>query len=193
MKGKKVELTTQQEQWLVNNFADTSNAECAEYCGCNWRTVVRKARELGLAKSREFMVAASLRGVETMRMMNKGEGNKGKANLLKHGVKYRFKKGETPLQRLGEERERERVRKVHEKRNETIRRDRVRINWGFEQKTKMRLVRQPRQWRSYRYTMGKRGYIVERGSRVICYDENTNRSAYVEKNAQQAGLIIKAL
>ena len=191
MRGVKVRLTIEQEIWLKAHFADTSNAVCAKYCGCGWRTVVRKARAMGLAKSREFMATSSQRGIEAMRILNKGEGNRGKANLLKHGAKYRFKKGETCRQRLGEERERERIRKAHETRNESIRRDRVRIKWGFEQKTKMRLVCQPRQWVSYRSTMKRRGYIVNRGSREIYYNENTNRSAIVEKNAQQAGLIIR--
>lgn len=193
MKGKKVELTTQQEKWLANNFADTSNAECAIHLHCGWRTVVRKARAMGLVKSREFMERSWRKGVETMRILNNGEGNQGKVNLLKYGVPYRFKKGENYKNRCTEEQWAEMHRKAREARNETIRRDRIRIKWGFEQKTKLRLVQQPRQWRTYRYTMGKRGYIVERGSRVICYDENTNRSAFVEKNAQQAGLIIKAL
>lgn len=189
----KVILTEEQRQWLTIHYADTSNADCAAYCGCGWRTIVRKARAMGLRKSREFMVAASLRGVETMRSMNKGEGNQGKVNLLKYGVPYRFKKGENYKNRCAEEKWAEMHRKARDTRNETIRRDRIRIKWGFEQKTKLRLVQQPRQWCTYRYTMGKRGYIVERGSRVICYNENTNRSATVEKNAQAAGLIIKEL
>lgn len=190
MRGLKVRLTIEQEMWLKAHFSDTSNAECAAYCGCGWRTIVRKARAMGLVKSREFMEKSWRKGVETMRILNNGEGNQGKVNLLKYGVPYRFKKGENYKNRCTEEQWAEMLRKAREARNETIRRDRIRIKWGFEQKTKLRLVQQPRQWRTYRYTMGKRGYIVERGSRVIFYDENTNRSAVVEKNAQAAGLII---
>jgi hypothetical protein len=190
MKGKKVELTTQQERWLVNNFADTSNAECAEYCGCNWRTVVRKARELGLTKSREYMLAARRKGQEMAAIMNRGEGNRGKENLLRYGRQYQFRKGESNVQRLGEAKERERIRKSHEARNKTIASERVRIKWGFEQKTRLRLVRQPKQWIAYRNTMKRRGYIASRGSREIYYNEDTNRSAAVEHNATKAGLII---
>lgn len=178
---------------MCEHFADTSNEDCAKYCGCGERTIVRKARKMGLAKSKEHMEQSWRKGVETMRIVNKGTGNHGVVNLLKYGVKYRFKKGETCRQRIGDEREEERIRKMRETRNATIKSERVRINWGFEQKTKLRLVRQPKQWLWYRFTMRQRGYIVERGSREIYYNEDTNRSAIVEQNAQAAGLIIKAL
>lgn len=193
MKGVEVKFTVEQEMWLEMHFPDTSNADCAKFCGCSPRTIVRQARRMGLAKSCEFMLASRRRGQEMAALMNRGEGNKGKENLLKHGVKYRFQKGINCLQRLGAERERERSRKAHETRNKTIKSERIRINWGFGQKTKLRLVRQPKQWVSYRNTMKRRGYIVERGSREIYYNEDTNRSSIVEQNAQAAGLIIKAL
>lgn len=190
MKGVEVKFTVEQEMWLEIHFPDTSNADCAKFCGCSPRTIVRQARRMGLAKSCEFMVAERRKGQKLAAIMNRGEGNRGKENLLRYGPRYQFQKGITSLQRIGEERERERVRKAHETRNKTIASERVRIKWGFEQKTKMRLVRQPTQWRSYRYTMSRRGYIVARGSREIYYNEDTNRSAAVENNATKAGLII---
>lgn len=193
MKGKKTELTDEQRRWLMEHFADTKNEDCARRCGCSLRTVVRLARGMGLAKSREFMVAAQRHAADEARIMNKGEGNRGKENLLRYGHQYQFRKGESNVQRLGEEKDRERIRKTRETRNKTIASERMRIKWGFEQKTRLRLVRQPKQWISYRYTMKRRGYIASRGSREIYYNETTNRSAAVENNATKAGLIIKAL
>lgn len=190
MKGKKTELSDEQRRWLMEHFADTKNEECALWCGCSPRTIVRLAKSMGLAKSREFMVASRRKGQELAAIMNRGEGNRGKENLLRYGPRYQFQKGITSLQRIGEERERERVRKAHETRNKTIASERVRIKWGFEQKTRLRLVRQPKQWISYRNTMKRRGYIASRGSREIYYNETTNRSAAVENNATKAGLII---
>ena len=127
------------------------------------------------------------------RVMNRGEGNMGAINLLKYGEKYRFRKGETCIQRLGKEKEAERLRKAHATRNETISRERMRINWGLPQRTNLRLVRQPKQWVHYRYTMKLRGYIVSRAAREIYYNDNTDRSATVEHGAQAAGLIILEL
>ena len=190
MKGKKTELTDEQRRWLMEHFADTKNEDCARRCGCSLRTIVRLARSMGLAKSREFMVAARRKGQEMAAIMNRGEGNRGKVNLLRYGARYQFRKGESNVQRLGEAKERERIRKSREARNKTIASERVRIKWGFEQKTKLRLVRQPKQWISYRNTMKRRGYIASRGSREIYYNEKTDRSAAVENNATKAGLII---
>lgn len=190
MKGKKTELTDEQRLWLMEHFADTKNEDCARRCGCSVRTVIRMARSMGLTKSREFMVATQRHASDEARIMNRGEGNRGKENLLRYGARYQFRKGESNVQRLGEEKERERIRKSHEARNKTIASERARIKWGFEQKTRLRLVRQPKQWINYRNTMKRRGYIANRGSREIYYNEKTDRSAAVENNATKAGLII---
>lgn len=191
MKGIKFDFSPEQERWLSDHYPIVSNEECARHMGCSPRTVIRKAHKMGLRKTEEFMEQSWRKGVEAMRLYNTGEGNRGKANLLKYGVKYRFKKGETSRQRLGDEKEEERLRKMHDSRRKTVKSERARINWGFEQKTKLRLVRQPQQWVSYRCAMKRRGYIVTKGAREIYFNDNTNRSALVEKNAQAAGLIIK--
>lgn len=130
-------FTAEQEQWLEANFANTSNDECARHCGCSPRTVIRKARAMGLDKSRDFMRQAQANAAEAARIMNQGEGNSGKANLLKYGKAHQFKPGITSRQRLGDERENERLRKAHKKRNETISKDYLRLRWGFEPKTRL--------------------------------------------------------
>lgn len=193
MKGHKTILTPEQHLWLVDNFPDTKNQDCARHLGISLRTVVRLARACELQKSREFMLMTQREAANEARVMNRGEGNRGAINLLKYGEKYRFRKGETCIQRLGKEKEAERLRKAHATRNETISRERMRINWGLPQRTNLRLVRQPKQWVHYRYTMKRRGYIVSRAAREIYYNEDTDRSATVEHGAKAAGLIILEL
>ena len=193
MKGQKTILTPEQHRWLVDNFPYTKNQDCALHLGISLRTVVRLARALALHKSREFMLMTQRAATNEARVMNRGDGNRGAINLLKYGEKYRFRKGETSIQRLGKEKEAERLRKAHATRNETISRERMRINWGLTQRTNLRLARQPKQWVYYRYTMKRRGYIVSRAAREIYYNENTDRSATVEHGAQAAGLIILEL
>lgn len=193
MKGHKTILTPEQQRWFVDNFPYTKNQDCALHLGISLRTVVRLARALELQKSREFMLMTQRAAANEARVMNRGNGNMGAINLLKYGEKYRFRKGETCIQRLGKEKEAERLRKAHATRNETISRERMRINWGLPQRTNLRLVRQPKQWVHYRYTMKRRGYIVSRAAREIYYNENTDRSATVEHGAQAAGLIILEL
>ena len=193
MKGHKTILTPEQQRWFVNNFPDTKNQDCARHLGISIRTVVRLARAIALQKSREFMLMTQREAANEARVMNRGEGNMGAINLLKYGAKYRFRKGDTGIQRLGKEKEAERLRNAHATRNETISRERMRINCGLPQRTNLRLVRQTKQWVHYRYTMKRRGYIVSRAAREIYYNENTYRSATVEQCAQAAGLIILEL
>lgn len=180
-------MTGEQQAWLAENFADTSNAECARHLNVGWRTVVRMARNLGLEKSREFLEYHWRENVEKMRIMNKGEGNRGKENLIKYGAKYRFKKGETSRQRIGDVREEQRIRKMAETRRETVRKERARIIWGYPQKTKMKLVSNRRQT-LMRYAMKKRGYIVERGAIDVYYKDQTQRSPLLENRAREIGI-----
>lgn len=41
--------------YLRSHFATTKNEELAEWLGVSWRTVIRKARELGLQKDPEWL------------------------------------------------------------------------------------------------------------------------------------------
>ncbi len=42
----------------------------------------------------------------------------------------------------------------------------------------------------YRYLMKRKGYIVERGSRTVYFDKNTQRSAVMESRAFTKGLSV---
>ncbi len=189
MKGKKTTLNPWQQKWLAENFAETSNADCAKNLNVGWRTVVRIARQMGLEKSQAFMERSWRKGVETMRIMNQGEGNKGKINLLIYGKQHQFKPGITSRQRLGDEREVERIKKAAASRRETVRKELIRIRWGIEQKTKLRLVSNDKQ-RLMRYALRKRGYIVPRAAIDVFYNSDTRRSALVEKHAEESGIRI---
>ena len=181
---------------MVENFADTKNAELAARLGCGESTVHRLARQLGLTKSREYMVRCNRNSLEACWLANKGEGNHGKNNLIIYGARYRFKKGERPIDRIGAEGEARRLEKVRAKRNELIRRERLRIKWGLPQLTKIKLVLDEKAGqlqRMSRYALKQKGYIVTRGAKVIYYDGSTQRSAIVERNARKKGLTILSI
>lgn len=187
---KKITLTPSQEAWLVANYADTYNADICKRLGLKLSTMHRLAAELGLKKSPELMRAAQAAATEKARIMLKGEGNKGRMNLAIYGKPFRFKKGETSRQRLGDEREDERMRKVHESRRQTIRMEKIRINWGLPQRTKMRLVNNPKQrWiRSYLHS---KGYIIPcRRATTVYYDDATIRGEKAERTAKERGIEI---
>ncbi len=196
MQGVKFNFTEQQVQYLVANFADTKNAELAARLGCGESTVHRLARQLGLTKSREYMVRCNRNSLEACWLANKGEGNHGKNNLIIYGARYRFKKGERPIDRIGAEGEARRLEKVRAKRNELIRRERLRIKWGLPQLSKIKLVLDEKAGqlqRMSRYALKQKGYIVTRGAKVIYYDGSTQRSAIVERNARKKGLTILSI
>lgn len=194
MKGTKHIITPAQEAWLIEHYSDTKNADILEHLGWDanqGRSLRRIAALLGLQKSRDFMHQAQTNAMEHARIANQGEGNAGAKNLLLYGVAHRFKKGENNIQRIDAEREAARLKKSHDSRCETIRKERIRINWGFEQKTKMKFTREGAARTSVRHALKKRGYIVpHRGARTIYYDSQTRRSLQVEARATKRGFTI---
>lgn len=187
----KITFTDEQRDWLIEHFSTTLNKDCADYLGVSMRTMIRFARELGLEKDPAWLHGIYMERVRIAARANKGEGNKGVANLLKYGEPYRFKKGETSRQRLGNEREKERIRKAVASLRETRRKERMRVNWGLEQQTKLRVVRNKKKT-VMRHTLKKRGYIIPfRGASVVYYTDNTDRSIIVEQHAKDVGIEIK--
>ncbi len=91
--------------------------------------------------------------------------------------------------RLGKKRNAERIAKSAASRRETVKKERMRIRWGFEQQTKLKLVHN-RERALYRFALKKRGYIVERGGREAIVTENTTRSEIVEQRAAKHGIRI---
>lgn len=189
MRGIKRQITDAQRRWLTQHFACTANAECLAALGWPanaWRTLRRIAADMGLEKSREFMAGAQANAARQAAIANRGEGNEGKRNLLVYGAAHRFQKGVTSAERLGEERNRERLRKAHATRNATIRSERMRIKWGLPQRTNLKLTGSAKH-RNLRHSLKKRGYIVARGAHDIYYNGDTRRSTLVESHAAANG------
>ena len=94
------------------------------------------------------------------------------------------------MDKIGAEREAQRLAKAHATRLETIRKERIRVKWGLPQQTKMKIGhnRHHAYIRSY---LRKRGYIIpDRGGYVAYFDISTNRGALAEKRAIQNGFTI---
>ena len=69
---------------LIRLFPRTRNEECAELLGVSPRTVVRKARELGLAKDKDWFVELARNNCRTMRVLNLCRGNSGQFKKGQH-------------------------------------------------------------------------------------------------------------
>ena len=186
---KLTDLTQDQREWFVANFGTMKNQELADRLVTSPRSVIRMARELGLWKTKEFVAAmqrnASEHGARATRLMG---GNAGAVNLLKHGKGYRFKPGTSQKDRMSAEAFSEMHRRIGESRKETFRKERVRVNWGFEQKTKLRVVRCPRAKIDIRHGLRKRGYEIARASNEAMVTDETRRSIRMEARAEKMGI-----
>ena len=186
---KLTDLTQDQREWFVANFGTMKNQDLADRLVTSPRSVIRMARELGLWKTKEFVAAmqrnASEHGARATRLMG---GNAGAVNLLKHGKGYRFKPGTSQKDRMSAEAFAEMHRRIGESRKETFRKERVRVNWGFEQKTKLRVVRCPRAKIDIRHGLRKRGYEIARASNEAMVTDETRRSIRMEARAEKMGI-----
>lgn len=189
-KTVKIVLTPGQERWLTKHFKHTKNSECAVRLGISPRSVVRIARRLGLTKSRQFMVKCQRATSEAAQLSHRRNGTyPPKGFRIPRSETGQFKPGVTSRQRLGARRESERLRKSAESRRATIKRERARIVWGFEQRTRLRLVSNPKKCQ-YRYALRRRGYLVARGASEAHVVDSTLRSVRVEDNARMHGIIV---
>lgn len=183
------DLTPEQLAWFTENFDHTKNQELADRLGTSPRSVTRIARELGLWKSKEFVTSmqrnASEHGARAIRLMG---GNAGAVNLLKYGKATRFKPGTSQKERMSAEAFADMHRRIGESRKETFRKERVRVNWGFEQKTNLRVVQCPREKVLLRLNLRRHGYEIARASNEAVITPDTRRSIRMEARAEKMGI-----
>lgn len=179
------DLTLEQLAWFTESFGHTKNQELADCLGTAIPSVIRMARELGLWKDKAFMAAmqrnASELGARATHLMG---GNAGKVNLLKAP---HFKPGESNKDRMSEEAFADMYRRIGETRKETIRKERIRVKWGLEQKTNLRVVRAPMSKLRLRSYMRRCGYEIGRCSNTATITDRTRRSARIEIKAMKYG------
>ena len=190
IRGKwgKMTLTDEERVWMEEHFAHTKNEEVARHLGVSLRTAVRLAREMGLEKSAEFVRAMQANAVHHAARANRGQGNAGKANLLKYGKAYQFKPGIGNKDRLSAEAFSEMHRRSAETRKRTVMAERRRVAFGLEQKTDLRVIKVPKAKIWLRNRLRKRGYVVPRASSDATIAADTRRSATLEQRAEKMGI-----
>jgi hypothetical protein len=117
---------------LKKNYSMTRNKELAAKCNTSIRSMVRKAQELGLEKDPSFRDSidfASFR--KGTKPWNKGKtlgapGPNQAATLFKKGRKAPTKDPDI-------------LKKAVDSRNETIRKEKLRLRYGMDAKTKLNL------------------------------------------------------
>jgi len=121
---------------LRSEFATTFNKDLAKKLGVGWRTLVRKARALGLEKEPGFLDNKRTEIVKLVLAAKKPQPTKGlKGWSVPNSENTRFKPGNIspmatdPLV----------VEKCRASRNKTIRREIIRIKCGLKPLTKLKL------------------------------------------------------
>lgn len=197
-------LTEKEQAWLIRHYKNTKNADILQRFGIGESQLHRLARKLGLKKTRQQMKKmqheATIEAREVCNKYGVYEETRKRMKQVMAGYKERgerypgsFQPGVTNVQRLGKRRERERIMKAHKTRNESIRKDRVRIHFGLPQKLRLKIhyngyTETYRKKSVHRNLFRKHNYIVERGSDDIYYDEQTDRRPRMEANASRYGL-----
>jgi hypothetical protein len=135
--GIKIVWTPEMLHLLTSRFATDFNKNIAKDLGIGWRSVVRKARELGLEKVEDFHeITGKERGLMAHKVRKHSPSQMGPGFVIPNSEKHRFKKGHTPPQKGNPEM----IEKIHKKRNELIARERLRIKYGLPQISKLKLV-----------------------------------------------------
>lgn len=192
-------LTEEQIQWVVKHYKHTKNRDILQRFGIGESQLHRIARKHGLTKSRQFSRKVQRENVQLgyavceeygVYEQNAEYAREQWRQRKERGETCGFKKGESNKDRMSPRKYKQHLERIHEKRRETVRKERMRIRWGLEQQTNLKLVHN-RERSVYRYLLKRRGYLVERGCRVAYYTEETNRSAVTEANAARHGLTVQ--
>ncbi len=133
---RKKNWTPEMIRSLTELFPVTYNKVLARELGVSWRTLIRKARELGLEKEHGFLENRRTE-ITTMAVNahppHPHKGHKGWT--IANSEDSRFKPGCISVMKTNPDV----VNKVHLKRNNTIRRERIRIKYNLSRLTKLKL------------------------------------------------------
>ena len=191
-------LTEKELKWVIGHYGHTKNKDIVRKFGICESQLHRVARRYNLKKTRQFMRKSQRTNAEQGRMVcvRFGIYEESGMALRQRWAEYKargeyapgsFLPGVSNKDRLSPRRFSEAMRKAQAKRNESIRKDRMRIRWGLPQKTRMKLVSGGHKRACYKHLLKKKGYIVDR-TNVIYYDSQTNRSEKMEATAFKFGL-----
>lgn len=195
-------LTEKETEWIIKHYKHTKNNDILFKFGIGESTLHRLARKHGLTKSRQFMQKQQKinadAGYKACEEYGIYEESRKRAveqwkKLKAEGKSLGFKKGENNRSRLSKKKYAEMIKKMSESRAELIRKERMRVKWGLPQKTRLKVFGGGKMKSCYRHILKNKGYIVERGCKVVYYDETTNRSPRSEVSARNYGIRIEPI
>lgn len=204
-------LNDEQREWLRRWFPTIENKRLAKAMSISLYKLHEFASEFGLTKSEAGWKAIKRRQTKAMVKTNHANGcydrKRGHrpSDATMEGVRRRWeetKQGlrELPsvmLKRTNPKKYKEWIKKRSLERKETIRKEKMRVVYGLERKTRLKVVVMTPYTRSqltHRHNALKRGYLLDMdcsegqpGRYVIYYDGETKRSERFERNCIKDG------
>ena len=208
-------LNDEQREWLCRWFHTIENKRLAKAMGISLYKLHCFARELHLTKSEEDWRAIKRRQTKAMAKTNERNGcydrKRGHApseatmeGNRRRWEEYRQGLRESPydtIKRTDPKRYKAIKEKRSQNRREMVAKEKRRIIYGLERKTKLKIVVMKPYTRSqlhHRCNALKRGYLLDMdcsegqpGRYVIYYDDETQRSAKFEANCIKDGFTFK--
>lgn len=216
MRTTRYVLTNEQADWLRRFYPEIENPRLMKVSGMTHATLHRFARELGLSKSERGIHRIKKRQAAHIKRVCERNGYydslrghlpsaECRAGTAMMWQEIREGKREHPLVKMRRENPRrynQRKKRIAASRRELIRKERMRLAYGLERKTRLTIVvgcRYTRSQTAHRHNAMKRGYFYMEdcseasGERYnIYYDHDTRRSALFERNLIKDGFKVIA-
>lgn len=185
---------------FVELFPKHSNRRMMQWFGISFSTLQRFKREMGLEKDMTKIRKEQAR--DTKRICEKNgyyASIRGKrpSDACIEGARKLRATGFTPIKRLKEispRRYKSAMRKKSEQRKELFRKEKLRVKYGMEAKTRLRVVENPITHKAsgYKHLLIKQcNYFADSDDVwTVCYDSQTQRSERREATAAKHGLRI---
>lgn len=117
---------------IIKEFPVRFTKDIAKDLNLGYRTIIRKARELGVEKIENFKAINQSKINQLISENHAPNPYKGqKGFIIPNSKKYHFKKGEKPNVDYS---------KIVDKRNELIRKEKMRLRYGLAQKSKIKIT-----------------------------------------------------
>ena len=204
-------LNDEQREWLCRWFPTIENKRLCKAMRISDYKLHEFARELNLTKSEAGMKAIKRRQTKAMVKTNNANGcydrKRGHpvSEATMAGNRRRWEETRQGLRELPHEKLKRTnpkkykawIEKRSQERKESIRKEKMRVVYGLERKTKLKAVvlcPYKRSQTSHRHNALSRGYLLDEdcsegspGRYVIYYDDETQRSERFEKNCIKDG------
>lgn len=173
--------TPEKDELLKQLFPHKHNIYIAELMGYSLSTIKNRAKALGLKKAHK---TDWIETAENVALLFEKHSYREIAKIL--GISTH--KAHYMAAFMGLKRNKEDWSAIiSKKRNELIRRERLRINYGFQRLSRIKLCCNNSRSK-LKYWLKRNGYIVERFSNVVYYSDDTVRLIQKEENGRRLGL-----